>query len=86
MSGFKIILVTLTVVVAVYRLARRRNKVGGSEVESSAVKDGTACCPSCLAEVEPGFLECWQCGAKFIEIEATRDSKAGEGVEKSSNP
>ena len=69
MSAFRIIILVLVVVVAVVQLIRRSRKSEDKPVIQGKTKSAT--CPRCDAEIEPGFLECWNCGGKF--------DKAAEG-------
>lgn len=74
MSGFKIILLSLVVVIAVVQLLRKRRKPAEDGEES--VPEPEECCPHCGAGVETGFLECWKCGRKFDDSgESAGESK-----------
>ena len=64
MSDFRTFLLLVVVVVAVYRWTRRNGRV--EDVTADPVREG-ASCPHCGKEVEPGFLECWNCGKSFHE-------------------
>ncbi|MBL6763569.1 MAG: hypothetical protein ISQ14_01330 [Verrucomicrobiae bacterium] len=75
MSGFKIILLVCTVAASLFRLKQWRDGRKASPEGKVDAGSGPRC-PFCQAEAEPGFLECWKCGKKFIEIEAEVDSKS----------
>ncbi len=61
-SGFKIILVGLTVVIGVVRLCRGRAAAPGQTADAETLTDEPERCRHCGAEIEPGFMECWKCG------------------------
>ena len=63
MSSFKVILVVLLIAVGLVKIFRRKKEgaSGAVEVDSDSVDH----CPHCEAEIEPEFLECWNCGGKL---------------------
>lgn len=63
MSSFKIILVVLLIAVGLVKIfgRKKRGVAGAAEVDPDSVDH----CPHCEAEIEPEFLECWNCGGKL---------------------
>jgi len=59
MSPFRVAILVLVVVAAVFKLLQRGRR-SGKETTPAPPEDGAAC-PHCAAPVEPGFLECWNC-------------------------
>lgn len=63
MSDFRVILLTALLILAVYKLLTRRRRP--ARETSGDECSATETCPDCDAEIEPGFLECWNCRKKF---------------------
>jgi hypothetical protein len=63
MSSFKVILVVLLIAVGLVKIFRRKKEGASGAVEVDP--DSVDHCPHCEAEIEPEFLECWNCGGKL---------------------
>ena len=74
MSSFKVILVVLLIAVGIAKIFRRKKEgaSGAAEVDPDSVDH----CQHCEAEIEPEFLECWNCGGKLeLSIDATASAE-----------
>lgn len=74
MSDFRVILLTALLILAVYKLLTRRRHPTTKTAENEATT--TEKCPDCDAEIEPGFLECWNCRKKFVPKKKTSGETA----------
>lgn len=71
MSDFRVFLLAAALIVAVYTVMSRRRKARAAAPSEEA--ESTEQCPFCTAEIEPGFLECWNCRGKFENAKKAPD-------------
>jgi len=71
MSDFRVYLLAIVLIAAVYRVWSRRRKTESGD--PSVATETAPKCPHCEAEIEPGFLECWNCRRKFKDSAPSPD-------------